>query len=85
ADGATHGPAVSSSSPGERLLHRVAERPDHVRSMMSSLQAGAARARVEQYSVPGDPAGRPRGDALGHDAHNAFPTHTPTPTHRKRG
>ncbi|MGP2440952.1 sensor histidine kinase [Streptomyces sp. JW3] len=79
----THGPAGSQPSPGERLRARVTERPDQVRSMMSALQAGAARARVEQYAVPGDPAGRPRGDALGHEAHTAFPAHIPTP--RKHG
>ncbi|MFL4904475.1 nitrate- and nitrite sensing domain-containing protein [Streptomyces sp. MMS24-I2-30] len=68
--------------------HPAAERPDQVRMMMSALQAGAARARLEQYAAPGDPAGRPRGDALSHDAHAAFPAHTPaptTPTSRKRG
>ncbi|MFB7493851.1 nitrate- and nitrite sensing domain-containing protein [Streptomyces sp. NPDC056161] len=68
--------------------HPAAERPDQVRMMMSALQAGAARARLEQYAAPGDPAGRPRGDALSHDAHAAFPAHTPaptTPTPRKRG
>ncbi|MFC8393306.1 nitrate- and nitrite sensing domain-containing protein [Streptomyces sp. NPDC057238] len=74
---ATRGPAGPRPHPGER--------PDQVRSMMSALQAGAARARVEQYAAPGDPAGRPRGDALGHDAHAAFPAHIPTPTSRKRG
>ncbi|MGW4025656.1 sensor histidine kinase, partial [Streptomyces sp. NPDC005009] len=74
---ATRGPAAPRPHPGER--------PDQVRSMMSALQAGAARARVEQYAAPGDPAGRPRGDALGHDAHTAFPAHIPTPTSRKRG
>ncbi|MGW8066338.1 sensor histidine kinase [Streptomyces ziwulingensis] len=77
------GPAGPRPSPGERLRDRVVERPDQVRSMMSALQAGAARARVEQYAAPGDPAGRPRGDALGHDAHTAFPAHIPTS--RKRG
>ncbi|MEZ3179682.1 nitrate- and nitrite sensing domain-containing protein [Streptomyces pimonensis] len=83
---AARGPAPQPR-PGERLRHPAAERPDQVRSMMSALQAGAARARVEQYAAPGDPAGRPRGDALGHDAHAAFPAHTPTPTptSRKRG
>ncbi|MER7490261.1 nitrate- and nitrite sensing domain-containing protein [Streptomyces sp. NPDC126497] len=82
---AARGPAVPQPHPDERLRHPVAERPDQVRSMMSALQAGAARARVEQYAAPGGPAGRPGGDALGHDAHAAFPAHTPTPTPRKRG
>ncbi|MFD7704319.1 nitrate- and nitrite sensing domain-containing protein [Streptomyces caelestis] len=85
AGAATRGPAVPQPHPGERLSHPATERPDQVRSMMSALQAGAARARVEQYAAPGDPAGRPRGDALGHDAHAAFPAHIPTPTPRKRG
>ncbi|MGW0860458.1 hypothetical protein ACWD3D_35670, partial [Streptomyces sp. NPDC002690] len=42
-------PRIPALSPEE-----LAERPERVRSMMSALQAGAARARVGQYSGPGD-------------------------------
>lgn len=61
-----------------------AERPDRVRSMMSDLQAGVARARMAQQADIDTRAGRPRGDALDSAAHAAFPAHTPNSDHRKR-
>ncbi|MFJ2095481.1 nitrate- and nitrite sensing domain-containing protein [Streptomyces sp. NPDC087901] len=38
----------------------LADRPEQVRSMMSALQAGAARARVGQYTEPGEGGEHPR-------------------------
>ncbi|MFF7330799.1 nitrate- and nitrite sensing domain-containing protein [Streptomyces sp. NPDC008150] len=71
AEGPSYGgtsPYPESRPPGGRRVpvpepQNPADRPERVRSMMSALQAGAARARVGQYAEPDDGGGRtPGGD-----------------------
>lgn len=80
AEGPSYGgtsPYPETRPPGGRRVpvpepQDSADRPERVRSMMSALQAGAARARVGQYAEPDEGGGRtPGGDrgTGGGDAH----------------
>ncbi|MGW4548006.1 nitrate- and nitrite sensing domain-containing protein [Streptomyces violaceorubidus] len=81
-------PRIRTAAPGEPwpTAHTggAVGRPDQVRSMMSALQAGAARARVAQADARTQ-LERSQEGAVGTAGHEPVPAPLPHPDYRRRG